>query len=130
MDETNYEMRLIKNGTNAHRWNNSFSEHMAKAECETPKLAVHTEMKKGLGWKQSLRCVNCSYKSRLYKLYSEVSNAVPGAKRASCNVGLQVCLHDTPHPICNTPPPAREFCQYFWIKALSMIGGARYECKY
>ena len=73
MDETNNEMRLINNGKYADMSNNSISEHMAKAECDTPKLAVHTEMKKGLGSKQSLQYVNCSYNSQLYKLYSEVS---------------------------------------------------------
>ena len=78
--------------------NNSISEHMAKAECETPKLAEHTEMKKGLGSKQSLQCVNCSYNSQLYKLYSEVSDAGPGAKGVLCNVGLQVGLHAPPPP--------------------------------
>ena len=114
-DNTDNEMRLVNNARCAEMWNTSFREHMERAECQTPHLKVFKEVKKGLGWKQSLACVNCTYQSPLYKLYSEVSKTGPGAKAAACNVGLQVGLQDSPIgntrarmliAATNTPPPS------------------------
>ena len=62
-----------------------------------------------------MACIHCTYKSPVYKLYSEVPKVGRGAKAAACNVGLQVGLQDTPIgnvrarfliAATNTPPPS------------------------
>ena len=114
-DDTDNEMRLMNNGKQAEMWNNSFMEHIKRAECDQPHFTIEREIKKGLCWKQSLKCSNCTYSSKLYKLYTEVTSDGPGAKAAACNVGLQVGLQDSPIgntkarmliASTNTPPPA------------------------
>lgn len=114
-DVIDNEMRLINNAKNAEMWNSSIRAHMERAECDQPHFTIDREIKKGLCWKQSLRCTNCAYSSGLYKLYSEVKSDGPGAKAAACNVGLQVGLQDSPIgntrarmliASTNTPPPA------------------------
>ena len=114
------EMRLVCNSKSADMWNTAFKEHTSRAGCDFPHFTVDKEIKKGLGWKQSLRCVNCAYTSPVFKLYTEVQNPGPGAKRAACNVGLQVGLQDSPIgntkarmliAATNTPPPARSSMQ-------------------
>ena len=114
------EMRLVSNMKNIEMWNTVFSQHINLRECDNPHFAIDREIKKGLGWRQSLKCTNCSYKSGLFKLYEEVPSEGRGAKRATCNVGLQVGLQDTPIgntkarlliAATNTPPPARNSMQ-------------------
>jgi hypothetical protein len=115
IDSIDNEMRLINSSKNAEMWNNSIREHIERAECDQPHFSIDREMKKGLCWKQSLRCTNCMYSSQLYKLYTEITRDGPGAKTAATNVGLQVGLQDRPIgntkarmliASTNTPPPA------------------------
>ena len=96
-------------------WNTSFSEHTSKGKCDKPHFTIRQEVKYGLGWKQSLACINCDYVSKLYRLYCEVASDTRGARSATCNVGLQVGLQDSPIgnskarmliASTNTPPPA------------------------
>lgn len=114
------EMRLLHTGKVTEMWNNSFLEHRESQSCFEPYLILHKEIKKGLGWKQALKCRNCDYESSLYKLYTEVPKEGVGAKRATCNVGLQVGLQDSSIgntaarkiiAATNTPPPARASMQ-------------------
>lgn len=114
-DSIDNEMRLINNRKNAEMWNNSLREHTERAQCDQPHFIIDREIKKGLCWKQSLKCTNCLYSSQLYKLYTEIMRDGPGAKAAACNVGLQVGLQDSPISntkarmliaSTNTPPPA------------------------
>ena len=119
-DESDGEMRLINNTRSAEMWNSAYKGHTERGECEAPNFSIHKEIKKGLGWKQSLKCNNCSYMTGFFKLYNEVQHKGPGAKRAACNVGLQVGLQDSPIgntkarmllASTNTPPPSRSGMQ-------------------
>lgn len=114
------EMRLLHKGRVQDMWNSCFQEHGQQGDCDRPHLVIYKEIKKGLGWKQGLRCENCTYASTLYKLYNEVAHEGVGAKRAACNVGLQIGLQDSPISnskmrmilaATNTPPPARTSMQ-------------------
>ncbi len=112
------EMRLIDIGKSTDMWNTCIREH--QRGCDDPQFSVFKEVKWGLGWKQALRCDNCQYRSPLFKLYNEVQKQGPGPRPASCNVGLQVGLQDSPISntrmrsilaCTNTPPPCRNAMQ-------------------
>ncbi len=116
------EMRLLSNNKVSDMYNLCYNEHKMKSgTCLNPNLLVNKEIKRGLAWRQSLKCVNCSYKSDVFKLYNEVSSTPkPGPKPAAPNYGLQVALQDMPigntkarllFAGINTPPPARSSMQ-------------------
>ena len=108
------EMRLVNTTKCSKMWNETIVDHGA-TECRLPNFEVDREVKKGLGWKQGLKCLNCGYASPMFKLYEEVQSAGRGPKSAACNVRLQIALQDTPIgntrarmliACTNTPPPA------------------------
>ena len=49
----------------------------------------------GLWLQQSLSCTACHYKSRMYKLHSEVEKGIPGQNPCAPNVAIHVGLQDT-----------------------------------
>lgn len=58
---------------------------------------VNGEKKWGLGWRETLMCNTCQYKSKQEKLYEEVTDKKSrGPKPATINYGLQVGLAHTP----------------------------------
>ena len=82
-------------------------------------VEVHKK-KFGLCWQQSLSCTACHYKSRMYKLYSEVNTGSRGQKPCAPNVAIHVGLQDTTMgntklrhilPTTNTPPPSQSGMQ-------------------
>ena len=116
------EMRLLQSNKVSEMYNTCFKEHALKNKnCKATNLIVASEEKRGLAWKQSLKCVNCSYISRSYKLYQEVkTSSTFGSKAAAPNLGLQVALQDMPigntkarllFAGMNTPPPSRSSMQ-------------------
>ena len=114
------EMRLLSVDKNAAMWNDCFKEHASREDtCILPHFEVH-EKKIGLCWQQSLSCTACHYKSRMYKLYSEVNTGSRGQKPCAPNVAIHVGLQDTTMgntklrhilPTTNTPPPSRSGMQ-------------------
>ena len=100
--------------------NDCFKEHASREDtCILPHFEVH-EKKFGLCWQQSLSCTACHYKSRMYKLYSEVNTGSRGQKPCAPNVAIHVGLQDTTmgntklrHILTttNTPPPSRSGMQ-------------------
>ena len=89
------EMRLLSVDKNAAMWNDCFKEHASREDtCILPHFEVH-EKKFGLCWQQSLSCTACHYKSRMYKLYSEVNTGSRGQKPCAPNVAIHVGLQDT-----------------------------------
>ena len=114
------EMRLLSVDKNAAMWNDCFKEHASREDtCILPHFEVH-ENKFGLCWQQSLSCTACHYKSRMYKLYSEVNTGSRGQKPCAPNVAIHVGLQDTMMgntklrhilPTTNTPPPSRSGMQ-------------------
>ena len=120
--ETGDEMRLLSNTEVSNMYNICYNEHKVESgNCSEVNLVINREEKRGLAWRQSLKCDNCSYKSKLFKLYKEVSSVPkPGAKPAAPNYGLQVALQDMPigntrarllFAGINTPPPSRSAMQ-------------------
>ena len=77
-----------------------------------------TEEKHGLGSRLAMRCKICSYVSKRYNLYKEVSTQSPGRKAATVNYGIQVGLSQTYNNAlrkilssANTPPPSPKSLQ-------------------
>ena len=54
------------------------------------RFSVANERKICLAWQQSLHCVNCQFKSGMYKLYVEVPTGGRGQKPATTNVALHL----------------------------------------
>ena len=114
------KMRLLSVDKSAAMWNDCFKEHASRKDtCILPHFEVH-EKKFGLCWQQSLSCTACHYKSRMYKLYSEVNTGSRGQKPCAPNVAIHVGLQDTTmgntklrHILTttNTPPPSRSGMQ-------------------
>ena len=113
-------MRLLSVDKNAAMWNDCFKEHASREDtCILPHFEVH-EKKIGLCWQQSLSCTACHYKSRMYKLYSEVNTGSRGQKPCAPNVAIHVGLQDTTMgntklrhilPTTNTPPQVEAGCK-------------------
>ena len=96
------EMRLLSVDTNAAMWNDCFKEHASREDtCILPHFEVH-EKKLGLCWQQSLSCTACHYKSRMYKLCSEVNTGSRCQKPCAPNVAIHVGLHDSQTQSCDT----------------------------
>ncbi|RLJ22838.1 hypothetical protein DJ030_00120 [bacterium endosymbiont of Escarpia laminata] len=109
-------MRLLNMEKSAQMWNECYTEHACKTTCTSPQFQIYHEQQIGLCWKQSLRCTNCDYHSRMYKLYTEVSTGRSGQRAATTNVALHVGLQDSTigttkirHILAamDTPPPSR-----------------------
>ena len=110
------EMRLLQKEKITDMYNTCYEMHASeKPNCQLAKFTVCKEVKKGLAWQQQLECVNCHYKSTMFKLYDEVMSNSKGPKAAAPNIGLQVGLADCPISnekarllflSTNTPPPS------------------------
>ena len=87
------EMRLYDKGMMEHMYNESIEQH--SGQCSIPKFTVAREMKVGLCWQCSLRCVKCGFTSKTYKLYREVETGKRGRKPAAPDVGLHVGLQES-----------------------------------
>lgn len=111
------EMRLVQNQKTCEMWNEAAREHSNfEGSCDNPAFSICKEIKKGLCWKQALKCNNCRYLGSLHKLYDEVPSAARGAKAAAPNRGWQVGLQETTMgnsksrlllAAANIPPPSR-----------------------
>ena len=114
------EMRLLNVEKNAMMWNDCIQLHAEQSNGCTPRFSIANERKIGLAWQQSLHCVNCQFKSGMYKLYDEVPTGGRGQKLATTNVALQIGLQDSAisnTKMCylltsaNVPPPSRRGMQ-------------------
>ncbi|ESO83740.1 hypothetical protein LOTGIDRAFT_168981 [Lottia gigantea] len=79
-------------------WNIAIQTHAdEEAEvCAVPQFKINTEEKWGIGWKYSLKCLNCGYISPVVKLYKEITTGKRGRKAAAVNINLQAGLLDMP----------------------------------
>ena len=77
--------------------NDEHNSLASKLKCSKQKLDVNQEVQWGTGIRLSLRCVNCDYKSKLYKLYNEVEDesGKGGQKAAAANKAIHVALFGT-----------------------------------
>ncbi|ESP05099.1 hypothetical protein LOTGIDRAFT_151896 [Lottia gigantea] len=98
-------------------WNIAIQTH-ADEEAEVyavPQFKINTEEKWGIGWKYSLKCLNCGFISPVVKLYKEITTDERDRKAAATNINLQAGLLDMPLGNSRTrllladldiPPPA------------------------
>lgn len=117
------EMRFLHMDKLVEMFNHSINKHqqVMAPSCALPQFEVANEMKKGVCWKITLKCQNCSYTSDKFKLYEEVeSEGKKGPKFAKPNLGLQVGLQETPISksqlmvllaCMNCPPPCSSSLQ-------------------
>ena len=69
------EMRLLGKNSVTNMYNKCLAEHSSKGyKCENTQLEMIKEIKIGICWQQQLRCKNCRYISRFYKLYQEIND--------------------------------------------------------
>lgn len=110
------EMRLLHKEKTVEMWNKCIKAHFTREgnTCAIPEFSILEEVKRGLCWIQSLRCVHCDFKSEKFKLYEEVSSTSRGPKQGKPNLGFQIGLQDCPMgnakarvllASTNTPPP-------------------------
>ena len=64
-------MRLVHVDKNCDMWNFAIEEHSKLDNCSRPMFQPAKEEKRGVV-AQSLRCVNCSFVTPLFKLYEEI----------------------------------------------------------
>ena len=76
-------------------WNNCIQLHAEQSKGCTPRFSIANEREIGLAWQQSLHCVNCQFKSGMYKLYDELPTGGCGQKPATTNVAFQIVLQDS-----------------------------------
>ncbi|WP_419641851.1 hypothetical protein, partial [Thiolapillus sp.] len=63
------KMRLVHVDKNCDMWNFAIEEHLKLDNCSRSKFQPAKEEKRGGVVPQSLRCVNCSFVTPLFKLY-------------------------------------------------------------
>ena len=103
-----------------------FNEVLRLYKQETPDCAglftwdMATEERHRFGTRLAMRCKICTYVSKQYNLYKEVSPQSPGRKAATVNYGIQVGLSQTSLgnnglkkilASANTSPPSRKSLQ-------------------
>lgn len=59
-------------------------------ECEIVNFHIVKEVQWGVGWKWTLQCLNCNYKSKEFKLFEELKQPANkrGPKAAAANYGI------------------------------------------
>ena len=60
------------------------------------KWHLPSEKRWGMSCREVMVCSSCSYKSKMYNMYQEVSSSRKGRKCADINMGVQVGLHLSP----------------------------------
>ena len=120
-DINNFDgMRLVNLTKVTDAFNEAFKLHRTESNCLNPEFKLKRETKWGLGWKIALKCKNCHFQTKDFKLYDEIHNSCRGPNPAAINVGLGIGLQDTPvgnrrarllFAAMNTPPPARSAMQ-------------------
>lgn len=113
-------------------WNTAFKEHASMSPVCNGFL--HWDMKKekirGLGCREQMKCTHCTYHSKYFSLYEEITTNKPGRRSAKVNVGLAVGLSKTPMAaagyirLClstNLPPPSARGIQDACNKILPEI---------
>lgn len=110
------EMRIVQMDKCLDMFNICLTDHTKHGSaCLLPQFAINKEVKKGVCWRMSLKCKNCDFIAKEFKLYDEAKSNKRGPKYAMPNLGLQVALQETPISntqarlilaCMNTPPPS------------------------
>lgn len=90
--------RLVQVKANEDMWNEVFKQHCdLHPHCSGElRWDANSERQQGLCWVEHARCTECKYKSKPYKLFSEVNTNRPGQKAAAPNVGIHAAMAQTP----------------------------------
>jgi hypothetical protein len=91
-------MKLFHPKKLEYLWNTSFRHHLKMSPgCDGWLLFDEkAEIKKGLCFKEQLKCSKCTFRSERVSLYQEVPSSTRGCKAAAPNLGTQVGLSHTP----------------------------------
>ncbi|WP_419653155.1 hypothetical protein, partial [Thiolapillus sp.] len=89
------KMRLVHVDKNCDMWNFAIEEHLKLDNCSRPKFQPAKEEKRGVVVAQSLRCVNCSFVTPLFKLYEEIRKPGRGQSAAVQNLELNAAVTST-----------------------------------
>ena len=93
------ESRVVEKALTIEMINEAINEHTKSSpDCKSVNFDVAKEIKWGLGWKWTLKCMNCQFQTREFKLYRELiqSQSKRGPKPAAINYGIQSGkLHST-----------------------------------
>ena len=88
-------MRLVHVDKNCDMWNFAIEEHLKLDKCSRLKSQPAKEEKRGVLVAQSLRCVNCSFVTPLFKLYEEICKPGRGRGAAVQNLELNAAITST-----------------------------------
>ena len=86
------EMRLVHVDENCDMWNFAIEEHLKLDNCSRSKFQPAKEEKRGGVVPQSLRCVNCSFVTPLFKLYDHKRKPGRGRSAAVQNLELNAAV--------------------------------------
>ena len=85
-------MRLVHVDKNCDMWNFAIEEYLKLDKCSRPKFQPAKEEKRGVVVAQSLRCVNCSFVTPLFKLCEEIPKPGRGRSAAVQNIDLNAAV--------------------------------------
>ena len=98
--ETDTELRFVNRDKTPEMMDKVTIAHLnLNPGCHIPKFQLEREEKWGFGWAWKLKCRNCTFISKKYKLYDEVESDIPskhGRKAAASTVRFQCGLQETP----------------------------------
>ena len=90
-------MRLVDNGKMVESLNSAYRLHRQdSSQCDMPHTVIANEMKWGVCWGLTLRCINSEFHTSEFKLYREIISNKPGLNPGAPNIGLGIGLQDTP----------------------------------
>ncbi|WP_419652800.1 hypothetical protein, partial [Thiolapillus sp.] len=89
------KMRLVHVDKNCDMWNFAIEEHSKLDNCSRPMFQPAKEEKRGVVVAQSLRCVNCSFVTPLFKLYEQIRKPGRGRSAAVQNLELNAAVTST-----------------------------------
>lgn len=118
--DTSGELRVVDMEKVMYMFNVCYKQHSSRGQCDNPEFATYEEQKWGLCWRWALKCENCQFRSKRFKLYREVKSSKSGVKAAEANKRMAVMLQETTMGISKgrlflagtgVPPPGRSALQ-------------------
>lgn len=85
------ERRVVEKSLTLSMINEAMNEHIKCSNaCKFVNFDICKEVKWGLGWKWTLKCMNCQFQTREFKLYQELAQSTNkrGPKPAAVNYGI------------------------------------------
>lgn len=94
----NNTYRLLHAGKTCEKFNRAFHLHQqASPNCPTNlKFDFNAEQQRGVCWKETLRCMYCTFSTESTKLFEERETGLRGSSAAKPNMSLWSALLDNP----------------------------------